>query len=65
MVAATPLSFAAYRTRDDGAAVRSELVDGVLVTLTPPLLEHFLIAKFLETQCTRLSGFRNIGWLTD
>ena len=27
---------------------RSELVDGALITMNPPTIEHFLIAKFIE-----------------
>lgn len=46
---ATPLlSFEDYAAYDDGTEARYELVDGALVEMTPPVLEHFLIAKFLE-----------------
>jgi len=44
----TLLSFEDYVAYDDGTENRYELVDGALVAMTPPALEHFLIAKFLE-----------------
>lgn len=46
--ARTLLSFEDYVAYDDGTASRYELVDGALVEMTPPVLEHFLIVKFLE-----------------
>lgn len=50
MITATTalISFEDYVAYDDGTAARYELVDGELVEMTPPVLEHFLIAKFLE-----------------
>ncbi len=45
----TPLlSFEDYVAYDNDSAARYELVDGELVEMTPPMLEHFLIAKCLE-----------------
>lgn len=46
--ATTLLSFEEYVAHDDGTESRYELVDGELVEMTPPVLEHFLIAKFIE-----------------
>ncbi|MBW4461630.1 MAG: Uma2 family endonuclease [Nodosilinea sp. WJT8-NPBG4] len=42
------LSFEDYVAYDDGTENRYELVDGGLVEMSPPIMEHFLIAKFLE-----------------
>lgn len=42
------LTFEDYLTYDDGSENRYELVDGELVAMSPPAMEHFLIAKFLE-----------------
>ncbi|WP_026072561.1 Uma2 family endonuclease [Nodosilinea nodulosa] len=42
------LSFEDYVAYDDGTENRYELVDGELVEMSPPIMEHFLIAKFLE-----------------
>ncbi|MFQ4140062.1 Uma2 family endonuclease [Nodosilinea sp. PGN35] len=46
--ATAPLSFEDYIAYDDGTENRYELVDGELVEMPPPIMEHFLIAKFLE-----------------
>lgn len=48
--ATQPLTFEQYLTYDDGTDHPYELVDGGLVQMNPPTLEHFLIAKYLE-QC--------------
>ena len=51
MAPSTPtilLSFEDYVAYNDGSESRFELVDGALVEMTPPVLEHFLIAKFIE-----------------
>jgi len=42
------LSFEDYVAYDDGTENRYELVDGELIEMSPPVMEHFLIAKFLE-----------------
>ena len=42
------LSFEDYLTYDDHTDNRYELVDGVLFAMTPPLISHFDIAKFIE-----------------
>ncbi|MBE9109578.1 Uma2 family endonuclease [Nodosilinea sp. LEGE 07298] len=44
----TLLTFEDYIAYDDGTENRYELVDGDLVKMPPPIMEHFLIAKFLE-----------------
>lgn len=41
------LTFEDYLTYDDGTDNRYELVDGELLLITPPRVEHFLIAKFI------------------
>ncbi|MBE9155485.1 Uma2 family endonuclease [Nodosilinea sp. LEGE 06152] len=41
-------TFEDYLAYDDGSENRYELVDGELVAMSPPVMEHFLIAKFLE-----------------
>ena len=45
---ATRLSFEDYLAYDDGTENRYELVDGELLEMSPPIMEHFLIAKYLE-----------------
>lgn len=47
-IATNLMSFEEYAVYDDGTEKRFELVDGVLVEMNPPLLEHFLIAKLIE-----------------
>ncbi len=42
------LSFEEYLAYGDDTDNRYELVDGVLVAMTPPLISHFDIAKFTE-----------------
>ncbi|MBE7385177.1 MAG: Uma2 family endonuclease [Leptolyngbya sp. SIO1E4] len=46
--AITLMSFEDYAAYGNETEARYELVEGVLVEMTPPVLEHFLIAKFLE-----------------
>jgi Uma2 family endonuclease len=62
--AVQPLTFEEYLAYDDGTDCRSELVDGVLVQMNPPTIEHFLITKFVEqildAEISRLS----LPWLT-
>ena len=43
------LSFEDYVAYDDGTENRYELVDGELIEMSPPVMEHFLIAKFLDS----------------
>lgn len=42
------LTFEDYLTYDDGTDNRYELVDGQLALMTPPRIEHFLIADFID-----------------
>ena len=42
------LSFQEYLAYDDNTDNRYELVDGALVAMTPPLISHLDIAKFIE-----------------
>jgi Uma2 family endonuclease len=44
------LTFEDYLVYDDGTDNHYELVDGLLVLMNPPRVEHFLISKFLEQQ---------------
>lgn len=65
------LSFEDYLTYDDGTDNRYELVDGILIAMTPLLISHLDIAKFIERcfdqeiqrlnlpwQCYREAGLR-------
>jgi Uma2 family endonuclease len=45
---ATQISFEDYLAHDDGTDNRYELVDGKLVLMNPPTVQHFLIAKLIE-----------------
>lgn len=58
------LTFEQYLTHDDGTDNHYELVDGVLLLMNPPKVEHFLIVDFLDialrTEIRRLS----LPWLT-
>jgi Uma2 family endonuclease len=58
------LSFEDYLTYDDGTDSRYELVDGILVAMNPPIVEHFLIAKFLEQQLDAAIQQLGLPWLT-
>ncbi|MEO0988810.1 MAG: Uma2 family endonuclease [Cyanobacteria bacterium J06639_14] len=42
------LTFEDYLTYDNGTDNRYELVDGQLTLMTPPRIEHFLIADFID-----------------
>lgn len=57
------LTFEEYLNYDDDEGCKYELVDGKLEIMNPPVLEHFLIAKWLEkvldTEINRL----NLDWL--
>jgi Uma2 family endonuclease len=58
------LTFEEYLAYDDGAGNHYELIDGLLVLINPPRVEHFLIVDFLDialrTEIQRLS----LPWLT-
>lgn len=60
----TPLTFEDYLNHDDGTDNHYELVDGRLLLMNPPRLEHFLIAKFLEQQVDAEIQRRLLPWLT-
>jgi Uma2 family endonuclease len=66
MVSAAPqlLSFEEYLAYDDGTDIHYELVDGLLVFMNPPRVEHFLIAKFLEQQFDAIIQQLSFPWLT-
>lgn len=48
-IAIQPLTFEDYLTHDDGTDNRYELVDGQLILMTPPRIEHLLIADFIDS----------------
>ncbi|MEM6424316.1 MAG: Uma2 family endonuclease [Cyanobacteria bacterium P01_D01_bin.128] len=58
------LTFEDYLAYDDGTDNHYELVDGQLVLMTPPRVEHFLIAKFLEQQLDSEIQRLSLDWLT-
>ena len=58
------LTFAEYLTYDDGTDNHYELVDGLLVLMNPPRIEHFLIVKFLEQKLDAEIQRLSLPWLT-
>jgi Uma2 family endonuclease len=58
------ISFEDYLNYDDGTDRRYELVDGQLVLMTPPKIEHFLIAKLLEQHLDAEIQRSRLPWLT-
>jgi len=58
------LTFEDYLTYDDGTDNRYELVDGQLLLMNPPRIEHFLISKFLEKQLDAEIERLSLPWLT-
>ncbi len=58
------LAFADYLAYNDGTDNRYELVDGRLLLMNSPRVEHFLIAKFLERQLDAEIERRSLPWLT-
>lgn len=62
--ATRPFSFEEYLTHNDGSDNHYELVDGSLILMTPPKIEHFLIAKFLEQQLDAEIQRLSLPWLT-
>jgi Uma2 family endonuclease len=56
-------TFEEYLNYDDGTDSRYELVDGRLELINPPIIQHFLLAKFserlLDAEIKRLS----LHWL--
>lgn len=57
------LTFEDYLTYDDRTGSRYELVDGQLLLMNPPRIEHFLIAKFLEQQLDAEIKRSPLPWL--
>lgn len=59
-----PLTFEEYLAYDDGTDNHYELVDGLLVLMNPPRIEHFLITKFLEQRLDAEIQRSFLPWLT-
>ena len=57
------LTFEDYLNHDDGTDNHYELVDGQLLLMNPPRLEHFLIAKFLEQRLDSEIQRLSLPWL--
>jgi Uma2 family endonuclease len=57
-------TFEQYLAHDDGTDNHYELIDGLLVLMNPPTIEHFLIAKFLEQQLDAEIQRQSLPWLT-
>ncbi|MGK7890675.1 MAG: Uma2 family endonuclease, partial [Leptolyngbyaceae cyanobacterium] len=58
------LSFEDYLNYDDGSDRHYELVDGQLILMNPPRLEHFLIVDFLDTAIKAEIRRLSLPWLT-
>ncbi len=58
------LTFEEYLAYDDGTDHHYELVDGQLILMNPPRVEHFLITKFLEQQLDAEIQRLSLPWLT-
>jgi Uma2 family endonuclease len=58
------LTFEEYLAYDDGTGNHYELVDGQLILMNPPRVEHFLITKFLEQQLDSEIRRLSLPWLT-
>lgn len=58
------LTFEDYLAYDDGTDHHYELVDGQLILMNPPRIEHFIIAKFLEKQFDLEIHRLSLPWLT-
>lgn len=58
------ITFEEYLVYDDGTGNHYELVDGHLVLMNPPRIEHFLITKFLEQQLDSEIQRLALPWLT-
>ncbi|MDS4039990.1 MAG: Uma2 family endonuclease [Candidatus Competibacter sp.] len=56
------LNFEDYLTYDDNTDNRYELVDGALVAMTPPLISHLDIAKFIERCFDQEIQRLNLPW---
>jgi Uma2 family endonuclease len=55
--------FEEYLRYDDGGTFRYELVNGRLEAMNPPRLEHFLVAKFIESVLEREIQRQQRPWL--
>jgi Uma2 family endonuclease len=62
--AAAILSFEDYLTYDDGTENHYELVDGSLLLMNPPTIEHFLIVDFLYLAFNAEIQRLGLPWLT-
>jgi Uma2 family endonuclease len=58
------LTFEEYLNYDDGTGFHYELVDGRLELMNPPIIEHFLIGKFLERLLDAEIKRLNSSWLS-
>jgi Uma2 family endonuclease len=57
------LTFEQYLVYDDGTDSHYELVDGLLVLMNPPRVEHFLIVDFLDTTLKTEIQRMSLSWL--
>ncbi|AFY60005.1 Uma2 family endonuclease [Synechococcus sp. PCC 6312] len=65
LITTTPnLTFEEYLTYDDGADTRYELVEGHLISMTPPKIRHQLIVRFLELLFEAEIKRKNLPWVT-
>lgn len=58
------LTFEDYLSYNDGTDNRYELVDGQLVLMTPPRIEHYLIADFIDSAVKSEIQRLDRPWLT-
>jgi len=63
-IATQRLTFEDYLTYDDGTDNRYELVDGELILMTPPRIEHYLIADFIDSTLKTEIQRLDLPWLT-
>lgn len=52
-----------HQTDDAASDVRYEFVDGELIPMNPPKIEHFLIAQFLSDYLRQVIGQSNLPWM--
>lgn len=52
-----------HQADDPGSDVRYEFVDGELIPMNPPRIEHFLIAQFLSDYLRQVIGQNNLPWM--
>lgn len=58
------LTFEEYLNHDDDTDIRYELVEGQLIPMTPPILQHYLIARFLMLMFEAEIKRKNLPYLT-